>query len=240
VYERSRVKQRMSSKPPIKQPPTPAQTLPFSSGGEPSPHRSPPSRVNSKDSSPTPPTPDIDPPGTRSPVFSLSDPTLSNSSARESYFPKSDTLDELEPPVPQEWTAPEMNLVPFRESPKPHQRARISIFSVLPSLRFQSIPRPLCTSLSFLDPECFQVSDTTSSELDLTLYAFSSLGCRTQTSQELTSFIQPPCRVTAIEAIWNLSPRSQARRHTTWRPLEHCCPSVLRPRFGWARDIFLC
>ena len=216
----------------------PAQALPFSSKSKPNLHRSPP-RVNSED--PSPPAPDINPPGTRSSAPSpLSDSTLSDSSARESCSPESDTPDELEPPVPQEWVIPEMELVPFQESPKPHQRASMSTFSVLPSLRLLSIPRPLRTPLSFLDPEHFQVSDTTSSELDLGLYASPSLECLAETSQELTSFVQPPCCATAIEVVWNLSPSSQARCYSEWRPLEHCRPSILCPRFGRARDVFLC
>ena len=199
-----------------KKPAASAQTLPFSSKSKPSRPRSPPSRVNSEDPFPSPPAPDISSPGTRSSVFSLADQTLSNSPARESYPPESYPLDELEPPAPQECTMQEMELVPFQESPKPRQCARISIFSVLPSLRFHSIPRPLRTSLSLLGPEHFQVSDKTSSELDLALYAFPSPECRAQTFRELTSFVQPPCCITAIEAIWNLSPKSQARCYTTW------------------------
>ena len=188
MYEQSRVKQRVRKKPPAS-----AQTLP-SSKSKPNPHRSPPSPVNSED--PSPPSPDIHPPGTRSSVPSLSEPTLSNSPARESCFPESDALDELEPPAPQEWTISETKLVPFQESLKPHQRATTSIFSVLPSLQLLSIPRPLRTSLSFLCPEHFQVSDTTPSELDLALCVFPSIRHHSKTPQELTSLVQPPCCAT--------------------------------------------
>lgn len=76
---------------------------------------------------------------------------------------------EFEPPVPRERTVTELELVPLQEPPSPLQPATTPIPSVLPSLRFLSIPRQLHTSLSFLGPEHFQVSDTTSSELDMSL-----------------------------------------------------------------------
>ena len=49
-----------------------------------------------------------------------------------------------------------------------------SPFSIRPFVRLPSIPRGLQTTLSFplLDPEFLRVSDRTSSELDLSLYAF--------------------------------------------------------------------
>ena len=157
--------------------PAAPQTFPFSSKNEPSPHPSPPFPTNSED--PSPPPPDIASPGARSSVFPSLDQTLSDSSARESYLPEPGMLDEFKPPAPQKWTIPEMELVPFQESPKPRRRTTMSIFSPLPSLNLLSIPRPLRTSLSFLGPEHFQVSDTTSSELDLdlALYVLLSLQC---------------------------------------------------------------
>jgi len=188
----------------------------------------------------SPPTPDITSLGTRRSAFSLVDQTPSNSSRSGPYPPKSDVLDELEPLAPQEWTTPEMKLVPFQEPPKPHQHVTTSTFSILPSLQFFPIPRPLRTTLSLFGSEHFQVSDTTPSELDLALCVFPFLRYHSQTSQELTWFIQPPCCANAIEAIWDSSPRFQARCYTTWGPLEHHRPSILRPRFGWARDAFLC
>ena len=86
------------------------------------------------------------------------------------YSPDSGTLDEIEAPIPREGSNPEMQLVPSRgESPKLHQPAKISTFSFLSSLQFASIPRPLHTPLSSLNPEHLQISETTSSELDLSL-----------------------------------------------------------------------
>ena len=219
-----------------KKPPAPARALPFSSRSKRSPHLSPPSQVNSE--GPSPPAPDINSPGARSFVFSLSDPTLFDSSARESCFPESDTLYEPEPPTPQEWTIPEMKLVPFQQSSKPDQRTTTSTFSVLPSLQLLSIPRPLPTLLSPLSPEHSQVSDTTSSELDLSLYAFPSVPCLDVAGADL--IFQPPCRATAVEALWDISPRSQAGCYTTWRPLELRCSSILHSCLGWTRDVFLC
>ena len=147
---------------------------------------------------------------------------------------------ESEPPAPREGTIPKLKLVPIQE---PHRRLLPAVTptpSVLPPLRLLTIPRRLHTSLSFLGPERFQVSDTTSSELDMALWVHSFLGRRAQASQELTSFVQPPCCPTAIEAVWDLSSRAQAGCCIAWRRLEHGCQSLLHPRLGWARDVFLC
>ena len=106
---------------------------------------------------------------------SSSDPNSSNFVQRESCPPGSDTSDESDPPTVQKKSNPEMQLVLFREgSPKSHQPATTSTFSLPSSLRPASIPRPLHTSLSLLSPEHLQVSDTTAPELDLSLYVFSS------------------------------------------------------------------
>ena len=94
-------------------------------------------------------------------------------------------------PTPQKRSSSETQLVPFREeSPKPHQSqpTAISTFSFLPSLRFSSIPRQIHTPLSVLDPEHFQVSDTTPSELDLSLCVFPFFGCSAWTSRGLSLF----------------------------------------------------
>lgn len=50
-------------------------------------------------------------------------------------------------------------------------------FSLPPSLLSPSAPRPLHVSLPSMNPEYFQVSDTTSSELDLSLCVFPILSC---------------------------------------------------------------
>ena len=174
VYERGRAKQ-----PVPKKQPTTVQTLPSSFKSKQSPHCSSPSRVNSED--PAPPTPDIASADTCHPAFSLVDRTLSSSSRNESHFLGSDTLDRFEPPVPREWTITTMKLLPFQEPPKCGQHTTRSIFSLLPSLHLHSIPRPLRMSLSLLSPEHFQVSDTTSSELDLSLCVFQFLRPHTRT-----------------------------------------------------------
>ena len=235
VYEQGRVKQPARKLP---SPTVQSFSFPLKSKLKPSPRRPPP-RVNSEETSPS--TPDIASPDIRPSALSLSHRTPSNSSScrSESRFSESDTPDGSEPPVPREWTIQEMKLAPFQEPPKPRQLAMISISSVLPSPRFYFIPRTLSMSLSFLGPEHFQVSDITSSELDLKLCAFSPLGCHAQKLQQLTSSAQPPRRPTAIEAVWNSSLRPQARCCTMWRPLEHRSSSILRPCLGWARDVFL-
>ena len=224
VYERRRVKRRVREEPLAA-----AQTSPFSLESRSSLSRSP-SRVDSEGSSPS---------STSNSVFSLPGRTLSDSSKSECRSSESDTPYEPETPIPQEKATPEMTLVPFQGSTKPRQLATMSTFSIPSSLRFFSIPRPLRVSLSSLSPEHFQVSDTTSSELDMALCAFHFLGCYTQTSQELTLFVQPPRCATAIEAVRDLSPGSQAGCCIAWRCLEHHRQSILRPRLGWARNAFL-
>lgn len=112
----------------------------------------------------------------------------------------------FEPLAPWEGSIPELKLVSIQEEPpRPVPPAATPTPSVLPSLRFLSIPRQLHTPLSFLGPEHFQVSDTTSSELDMALWVLSFLGGRAQASQELTSFVQSSCCSTAIKGFWYLS-----------------------------------
>ena len=162
------------------------------------------------------------------------------SKLKRSRAPKSDTPGELKFPAPGERPIPETKLVLFREeSPKPHQPATIFTFSLLPSLQFPSIPRQPHTPLSFSGPERFQISDMTSLELDFKLCVFPFFGYLIQKQRELTPFVQSLCGVATIETIRNLSHRSQTRCHTARRPFEYYRPSILRPRFGWARNVFL-
>lgn len=134
-------------------------------------HDPPSSRVNSRDSSLSIlciPSSDTTNP---TPFLTYSKPSYAPS--KECPFSESDTPDEFGSPTTRERSTPEMNLVPFREeSPKPHQPVVIPSFSLLPSLRLPSVPRQLHTSLSFLGSEHFQISDITSSGLDLKLCAF--------------------------------------------------------------------
>ena len=159
VYEQRQIKQRTRKKPPAT-----ARALPFSSKNERTPRRLPSPRMNSVSLSP----PDMALSDTDSSLLS----NLSNVPTKPSHLSDFDALDKFEPPAPRERVILEMKLVPFQKYPKPHQPATIPTFSVIPSLRLLSIPRPLHTSLQFLGPEHFQISDTTSSELDLTLCVF--------------------------------------------------------------------
>ena len=137
---------------------------------------------------------------------SLSTSGIVSSDIGGSAFPPTDN----DPPTPQKSSSSETQLVPFREeSPKPHQPqpSTISTFSFLPSLRLSSIPRQLHTPLSVLDPKHFQVSDTTPSELDLSLCVFPFFGCGAWTSRGLSLFGQPSYSTTAIETLWDLSYR---------------------------------
>ena len=91
-----------------------------------------------------------------------------NSQVPSISAPSSDSP-EFEPPVPREGTIPELKLVPIQEPPRLLLPAATPTPSVLPSLQFLTVPHQLHTSLSFLGPEHFQVSDTTPSELDMAL-----------------------------------------------------------------------
>jgi len=147
-----------------KRPPGAAQTLPFSSKSIPVPRGSPPSWVNSEGFLIS--TPDVASSGTCGSVFSSTDQTLPNVSARGSSLLEFNTLDGLGPPGIGPIS--ETRLVPPRRGyPNPSQPAPIPSFSILPSLRLPSIPRQLHTPLSLFSPERFQVSAVTaSSELD--------------------------------------------------------------------------
>ena len=226
MYEQSPVTKRIREKLPAA-----VQPFLFSFKSEPSPSGSS-SRVDGEDASLS--TSDIG-----DSVF----PSTSSShvSPRESRSPESGAADESDPPTTQERSNSETQLVPFREEPpKSHQPqpTAISTFSFLSSLRFPSIPRQFFTPL--LGQEHLQVSDTTSSELDLSLCVLPFLGCSAQTSRELTPFGKPPFGATTIEILWDLSHRSQTRRCDAWRHFKHHRSSILRPRHGCARDASPC
>ena len=176
MYEQSPVTKRTRDKlPPAVQP------FVFSFKAEPSPYGSPPPRENSEDTSL--PTSNIASPDTSSSAFSPTDTNSSSLSPEASCSPESDKPDESDLPAPNERSNTEMQLMPFREeSPRPHQPSTESTFSFHPHLQFPSIPRPLRMPWSSSAPERFQVSDTTSSELDLSWCVFPLFGCSTQAS----------------------------------------------------------
>ena len=51
-------------------------------------------------------------------------------------------------------------------------RSTVSSFTVLPSIHFRTIPRPLRVPLSLIPPERVQVSSVAEGDLDMTLYVF--------------------------------------------------------------------
>ena len=158
VYEQSRMTERMREKLP-----TAVQPFLFSFKSEPSPSGSSPPWANNESSSPPTTDPALSDTGSSAPS-----PTGPDFSPTESRLPESDTPDEFEAPTPSEGSISETGLVPFHEgSPVPHQPTTTSTLSLPPSFQFSPIPRQLPMSLSFLGPEHFQVSDTTSSERDL-------------------------------------------------------------------------
>ena len=105
---------------------------------------------------------------------SSTDSTPPHVSSGEHRVPAYGTPSELGPRAPREGSVSEIVL--FREaSPKPRNRtfATAPSFSIHPFVRPPSIPRGPQMPLSFIDPELLRVSDTTSLELDLSLYVFS-------------------------------------------------------------------
>ena len=206
VYEQSPVTKHVREElSPVVQP------FPFPFSSEPNPLGSPSSRINNKDASLS--TSGVASSDIGRTVFSSTDTNLPRDPLEKSRSPEPD------PPAPHEGSNSEMQLVHFREeSPRPHQPRPTAIFtfSLLPSLRFPSIPRQLHTPLSFMGPENLQVSNTALSELDLSLCVSLFFG-DIQTSQELTTFNQPACSTTAVETVWDLSRRPQARRYNAWR-----------------------
>jgi len=112
-------------------------------------------------------------------VFSSTNANSSHVSSESSRSPQPDKSDS---PIPQERSTSEMQLVPFREeSPKFHQPRSTGtpIFFIHPSLRFPSICQ-LHIPLQPPGPKHLQVSDTTSSELDLSLCTSLFSGYSTQ------------------------------------------------------------
>ena len=108
-------------------------------------------------------------------------------------------MDEFELPTPREGSISEVEVVPFREEPpEPHQPVTTSTFSLLPSLRFPSAPRQLHTPLPFLGPEYLQISDVTSSELELKLCVFPFFGCNTQTPPKHRGLTHSISRLAAL------------------------------------------
>jgi len=172
--------------------------------------------------------------------FSSANTNSSHVSPESSHSSQSDRSDS---PISQERSTSETQLVPFREeSPKFHkpQPTTTPIFSFPPYLKFPSIPRQLHIPLYFSGPERFQISDTTSSELDLSVCASPSFGYSTQASRGLTLFDQPPRGATTTEKARDLSHRSQAKCYNVRRYFKHRRSSILYPRHGWARGQFPC
>jgi hypothetical protein len=96
--------------------------------------------------------------------------TPSHVSPEEQRVPQSD---EFEPCIPGEGLS---EVVLFRETahePNDHTFVVAPPLSIHPFARPPSIPPGLQIPLSLLDPELLQISDTTPSELNLSLYAFS-------------------------------------------------------------------
>ena len=96
-------------------------------------------------------------------------PTMSAVSPESSRRSESDPPGDS--PALYQKSSPETQLVPFRgDFPEPEGT---SDFSFLSSLQLSSVPRPLDMSCPLMNPQLFQISDTTPSELDLSLYACS-------------------------------------------------------------------
>lgn len=149
VYERRRAAQRVPDK-------ISTDIQPFLSSFE--------CETNPCDSSP--PAPDIFSPEASSLVTSSTCPTLSSASPGKSHRSDSDPPDRYT--APQKKSSPETQLAPSRKGPpKPHRPDIIPTFSFLPSLHLPSVPRLLDVSFPLMNPECFQISDTTPSESDL-------------------------------------------------------------------------
>jgi len=233
VYEQNAVTKRIRKKlPPAVQP------FLFSFNSESSPQDSSSSWLDNENASLS--TLDIASSDIGGSSFSSANTNSSRVSPESSHSPQSDGSDS---PTSQERSTPETQLVSFREeSPKHHkpQPTTTPIFSFPSYLKFPSIPRQLHIPLHFSGPERFQVSDTTSSELDLSVCAFSSFCYSTQASRGLTLFGQPPRGATTIEKARDLSHRSQAKCYHVWRYFKHHRSSILYPRYGWARGQFPC
>ena len=166
MYEQSRIMQRKREKLPAD-----AQAFLFSFKCKPSPSDSSSSWVTSEDTSFSASNPSS-PENAASPTPQPSSPV----SPEVSRYSGCDTPDELNSPTPQKQSNPETQLMSLRgESPYPHQTDGTPTFSLSFS-PMSSIPRPLHVSFPVSNPEHFQISDTTSSESDLSLCVFSFLG----------------------------------------------------------------
>jgi len=160
VYEQSPVTKRIREKLPLA-----VQPFLFSFNSEPSPSNSSSTWADNEDAS-------FFASDVGSSALSSTDTNSSHVSPAASSSSESDPSGESDPPTPQDRSNSDMELAPFRkESPQPHQPepTATSTLSFLPSMRIPSIPRPLDIPLSSTSPEHFRVSDTTSSELDMSL-----------------------------------------------------------------------
>ena len=79
-------------------------------------------------------------------------------------------------PRPLHVSFPTMN-PPFGGDPPEPIQLEMTTLSSIPFIRSPSIPRPLHVPFCSMTPEYFQISDTTSSELELSLCVFPLLGC---------------------------------------------------------------
>ena len=111
---------------------------------------------------------------TSGPTFSSTNSTPSRISSGKRRVPEYETPGEFGSRAPREGSMSEVVL--YREAPPiPRNRtfATASPIFIHPFVRLPSVPRGPQIPLSFIDPELLRVSDTTPSELDLSLYVFS-------------------------------------------------------------------
>ena len=168
MYEQSQAAQREREKLPAD-----AQPFLFSFKCDPTPHDSSSPLLANEDPSAS----DVLSSETSSPMSASTCPTSPSVSLEESRCSEIDIPDTPVPLTPQRRLSPETRLVPFRmDSPTPCPPETVPTFSFHPYLQFSSIPRPPLLSFPLMNPECFQISDTTSSELDLLLCVLLFLG----------------------------------------------------------------
>ena len=170
MYEQSQAAQRK-----LEKPPTDAQPFLFSFKCDPTPHDpSSPLLVNED---PCPSTADVLSSETNSPMSASTCPTSPSAPLEEFHCSGIDIPDTPVPLTPQGSSSLETQLVPFRvNSPTPCPPKAVPTFSFPSPLQFSSIPCSLPLSFPLMNPECFQISDTTSSELDLSLCVLPFLG----------------------------------------------------------------
>ena len=113
------------------------------------------------------------------PLFNISLPTRSNSGGSTSFLPPLLTPRER-PPIPttQLPREPSSDVLVVRNMHNtmgcvPH--SAVPPFTVLPSIHFRTILRPLQVPLSHIPPECMQISSIAGGDLDMTLYVFFGL-----------------------------------------------------------------